>query len=1580
MTKGALINTRVVSALKDAHDEGGLTLARDRIAQAYMGQWGGEATIEKARARIHWLTAQARGERVLDVGTSEGIVPILLGREGFRVVGIDINAEAIEYANQLLEQEPEAIRERVEFRNISLFQGETDLVFDTVIMGEVIEHVSNVRNFVETAVRYLAEEGTLIITTPFGVFPDRDHKHTFYLSDIRELLAPWGQIEHLSVTDGYIRAILRHLPDRDRSDGGKQSELVRDESLLALTEEATHASQVTLWRQLDLVGQRAEKSRQDLAAAKAEATEARAAQKALQAEMHALADELAQVRGRLATAEGGLVEREAAYGKLVQQLEKSQTQLDQQEAALATRGRALEAAQAERAQVEERHALAVKKLEALQQEVRNKLPVIADHHLLWEQPLVELLSKWRLSDAKKAKLCTDLAKGRFAEDRLATLLLSSLAYALDPLPYRQKWYGFCLYKAGFAEEAQLVLDGVEGTVGFSESESRVYADLKRSSKAVRVNAEAPTVPGVVPLKPRARGKGRLRVAGVMDEFTMHSYAPECELLQITPGGWKTEIEDFQADILFIESAWKGVDDLWNKKVSGASQELLDVIAWCRSQGIPTLFWNKEDPVHFSTFLPVAKAVDYVFTTDIDCIPKYKGVVGHPRVYLLPFAAQPAKHNPIELYDRKDAFNFAGSYYLRYPERQADFDVLIEAVRKFRPVEIYDRNAGNPHPHYQFPEKYAPMILGCLPFAEIDRAYKGYRYGINLNTIKQSQTMFARRIFELLASNTIVVSNFSRGARLLFGDLIVSSDNAGQLERRLDEICNDETSYRKLRLLGLRKVMGEHTYRHRLDYIETKVFGRAPERTAPAVRAVAVVGSVAEFERVQAAFEAQEYPHKRLYVLNRGETAIGTTDSCIEVFQSPDQCIAALTHEAAGQWVALLHPADHYGRHYFSDLCLATTYAAAPAFGKAAYYEVDGDSVSLKNDGGQYRRAAALDARCSLARLEQLDRSVLESLLARHDAVVLSLPDMLATDEFNYCRNAGGTDAAIVGATVDDADCLDQGVTLGDRLLPMAEQAEASAEPSRPADGSLPSLSAQEISDLLSGSVPKHIDLFMEGEALRLRSKLPKGKHTYIYATKALSRAEMNLLSNSQFELLCDREESFDVRTVFEFQDGQGKKISHSMTKAGGCYALAIPRECTSVRLGLRIEGPGEFVARRLVLGTHGQQPTLVAGKSRCLVLTKQYPAYDDLYRYGFLHSRVRAYREAGLLVDIFRITNEGGAPYREFEGVDIVSGNAHLLDQALRSGKYDHVLVHLLDEKMWDVLKRHIDNVRVTVWIHGAEIQVWQRRSFEFERMDAAEITRQKKLSNYRRRFWRNLFNEAHNNVKFVIVSKYFKDEISEDLGVSISDQSIHIIHNYIDPKIFHYEEKCAEDRFKILSIRPYSSRKYANDLSVAAVVELSKRACFGGMKFSFYGDGDLFEDTIEPLRQFDNVVIHKAFLDHFSIVKLHAENGVFLTPTRMDAQGVSRDEAMSSGLVPVTTDVAAIPEFVDGECGMVVPPEDPVALADAIEYLVENPDRYLAMSRAAVERVRRQSGYAATIAREVELINRESPGLPQEH
>ncbi|RVT87302.1 hypothetical protein DXV76_04265 [Rhodobacteraceae bacterium CCMM004] len=262
---------------------------------------------------------------------------------------------------------------------------------------------------------------------------------------------------------------------------------------------------------------------------------------------------------------------------------------------------------------------------------------------------------------------------------------------------------------------------------------------------------------------------------------------------------------------------------------------------------------------------------------MDCIPAYKNALGHDRAFLLHFAAQPQQHNPIATMERKDAFNFAGSYYLRYPERQRDIAAILDTVKTLRPVEIYDRNHGKDHPHYQFPAEYQSMILGRLPFSEIDKAYNGYRYGINMNTIKKSQTMFARRVFELMASNTVVVSNFSRGVRMLFGDLVICSDNADQIHAPLAQLADDDIRYRKFRLQGLRKVMREHTYSARLDYIMSKIRGEAYTPILPGTAVVAHARSASDARVLITAFQRQTHSAKHMFLLCSG-TATGTANT------------------------------------------------------------------------------------------------------------------------------------------------------------------------------------------------------------------------------------------------------------------------------------------------------------------------------------------------------------------------------------------------------------------------------------------------------------------------------------------------------------------------------------------------------------------------------------------------------------------------------------------------------------------------------------------------------------------------------
>ena len=89
----------------------------------------------------------------------------------------------------------------------------------------------------------------------------------------------------------------------------------------------------------------------------------------------------------------------------------------------------------------------------------------------------------------------------------------------------------------------------------------------------------------------------------------------------------------------------------------------------------------------------------------------------------------------------------------------------------------------------------------------------------------------------------------------------------------------------------------------------------------------------------------------------------------------------------------------------------------------------------------------------------------------------------------------------------------------------------------------------------------------------------------------------------------------------------------------------------------------------------------------------------------------------------------------------------------------------------------------------------------------------------------------------------------------------------------------------------------------------------------------------------------------------------IFCLPTRYDAFGTSFVEAMGYALPCVGPNAWAVPESIaDGETGLLVPPEDPAALAEALARLIEDPERAAEMGRAGRERALAQFSWTDMI------------------
>lgn len=91
----------------------------------------------------------------------------------------------------------------------------------------------------------------------------------------------------------------------------------------------------------------------------------------------------------------------------------------------------------------------------------------------------------------------------------------------------------------------------------------------------------------------------------------------------------------------------------------------------------------------------------------------------------------------------------------------------------------------------------------------------------------------------------------------------------------------------------------------------------------------------------------------------------------------------------------------------------------------------------------------------------------------------------------------------------------------------------------------------------------------------------------------------------------------------------------------------------------------------------------------------------------------------------------------------------------------------------------------------------------------------------------------------------------------------------------------------------------------------------------------------------------------------------LFVMSSRSEGYSIALLEACASALPIVATDVGGNAEIVrDGENGLLRPPADPVALADALRVLLTDPARARAMGQVGLEWVQREGSLAAMAAR----------------
>lgn len=264
-------------------------------------------------------------------------------------------------------------------------------------------------------------------------------------------------------------------------------------------------------------------------------------------------------------------------------------------------------------------------------------------------------------------------------------------------------------------------------------------------------------------------------------------------------------------------------------------------------------------------------------------------------------------------------------------------------------------------------------------------------------------MFSRRVFELMACGTPVVSSDSVGIRAMLGTLVKIATTRYQAKGQLAQLLGDDDYRERFAHAGYRDVLENHTYAKRLRTV-MEAMGLADSRPSPPrITIVAPTNRPDRLDNLLANVRRQTYPNVELIILLNSDrydaTAVKRAASdlpALRVITLPEsytlaECLNRGVEASSGAWVAKFDDDDHYGAHYLSDMWLPTTFTDAPIIGKRSYYcYLQGtDQMALRFPGFAHRHAEFVHGATLFIRRDVFDKVQFTPVRQGTDTIFLS---------------------------------------------------------------------------------------------------------------------------------------------------------------------------------------------------------------------------------------------------------------------------------------------------------------------------------------------------------------------------------------------------------------------------------------------------------------------------------------------------------------------------------------------------------------------------------------------------------------
>lgn len=325
-----------------------------------------------------------------------------------------------------------------------------------------------------------------------------------------------------------------------------------------------------------------------------------------------------------------------------------------------------------------------------------------------------------------------------------------------------------------------------------------------------------------------------KIALISDNLTASALEADASLFHITPFNYWLMLKIVKPDILLIESAWQGYKNTWKYKIASYpdyqkrnNDKLVKVINYAKQLGIPTVFWNKEDSVHFHRFIDSAKHCDKIYTVDVNAVKLYQDVLGDTiPIDILPFPVQPKLHYPFKSKNIIKRCSFVGSFSTHIHTIRRERQMMLFEAAQESGLDIFNRNSDRKNSVYSYPVLSDNMnIFPSIIPQETVKIYNDYIVNLNINTIEDSRTMYSRRLIEIIACESMAITTPAQSVEYNFKDFCYSISSKDEAKQHIDRICMDGLSKSELDMLrsGREYVCTTFSYKKFLETIMENIY-------------------------------------------------------------------------------------------------------------------------------------------------------------------------------------------------------------------------------------------------------------------------------------------------------------------------------------------------------------------------------------------------------------------------------------------------------------------------------------------------------------------------------------------------------------------------------------------------------------------------------------------------------------------------------------------------------------------------------------------------------------------------------------